>query len=1337
MIKISVIIPVYNKEKMLSVCLESACGQSIREVEIICIDDGSTDGSTSILKEYAGRDNRIRIFRQENKGAGAARNCALSLARGKYIAFLDADDWYPRSDALEALYVAATKHGANICGGSILFSQNDIFVPSVVEDIDYTFSQEGWVPYESFQQDYYFQRFIYQREFLIKKGLTFKPYSQYEDTLFMVQAMMASEEIYVIPLNIYTYRVKEVFKDWDIDTEKHALSAIKEELDISARKGMGILHARILKHLSWYLDWIDRNCHGDEAKSLVPYLHSILTSVSCELLNQDFFSLSLDRIKSMIDVYDRKLCLIHDDSWNTKEEDFIPIMEGKNDNIATSTMHNSGGLTEKAGEPEHTPLVSVVVPVYNVAPYLADCLNSLLKQSLKDIEIICVNDGSTDESMFILEQFAQKNPTISIYSQDNQGLSCARNTGVVHAKGKYLYFMDSDDILSQAALFKLTFHAERDSLDVVFFDADVFSVDKDLSKAVSDEKKYLSRKGEYKGVFTGPDIVSRMVANNDYKTPVWLSMVSREFYVRNRLSFIPHILHEDNPYTFKASILAKRIAYIPEKLFQRRIRRNSIMTKPRSFENVRGYFYAYLDMAHTLEEVEKDIDKEGAFRKIMNGVLQSSRLIYMYLSLDEQEKYNTLPEKDLFRELYFYPRDRSSTEMVESNGFEGQKLEPLDQSIIEESSCHKDNEISNIPEVSVIVPVYNVDRYLTDCLESLIHQSLNNIEIICVNDGSTDRSLDIALLYAAKDKRISVYTQENEGLSSARNKGVSLARGRFLQFVDSDDMLVHNSLEKLVDTAEKCLADFIIFESDIICNNLSHCKRMSSLKTYYSHKYKYNGVYSGIDLFNEMIKNGEYREPVWQLFIRRDFYVKASLYFIEGIIFEDVPFSFRAFMFASRAFFLNEKLYIRRLREGSITDMPNNYENVKGYYYGYLEMELTMKDIELQPEQKKRVREYVGYIRERCIDIYESLSKEEQERYLELPPYQKHRFEQEIRKAPYPEYFFIELTRNCNLHCPMCRGDDIPEHDHGMKDDILRKALDIVIKYAKVVDLRLWGESTLDDRLLELAGFLHDKGIMTRLYTNLNARYADYYRQLARTGIMLAISLESGIAENYKRLRVGGSLERLESNLEAFVETCHREELVNIPYFSVVVSEHNMSDFCSIVELASKHGIHEIELNPISCFEKGKHRTGFRAADRDAAVKALSEMEIMSERCGITVTVAATLFSENSVPVHRCIHPWKYCVIGIDGRIRYCDHIGKKIRGIMGDLNENSFEDIWNSEQYRTVRRQHRKYDFTGLKKEGMDCGWCARNRYGNSEWLVEPGIEAIVLKDYLAGLEF
>ena len=124
-VKISIIIPVYNVEDYLKECLDSVISQTLKDIEIICIDDGSTDSSIGILKTYRKKDFRIKIIKQKNKGAAKSRNYAIQIAKGEFVCFLDSDDKYPSADILEKLYINAKENNVYICGGEFSSFTNE------------------------------------------------------------------------------------------------------------------------------------------------------------------------------------------------------------------------------------------------------------------------------------------------------------------------------------------------------------------------------------------------------------------------------------------------------------------------------------------------------------------------------------------------------------------------------------------------------------------------------------------------------------------------------------------------------------------------------------------------------------------------------------------------------------------------------------------------------------------------------------------------------------------------------------------------------------------------------------------------------------------------------------------------------------------------------------------------------------------------------------------------------------------------------------------------------------------------------------------------------------
>ncbi len=229
--KVSVIIPVYNVEKYLRECLDSVVDQTLGDIEIICINDGSTDNSLSILTEYAQNDSRIKIINQNNKGVAAARNLSIKESNGEFVCFLDSDDYYPANDILEILYKKAVENGVLICGGEFAKFTNDDPVLKQKFPITrrgFLFEKEGFIRYIDYQYDCGFVRFIYNREFLIKNNIYFPNYRRFEDPPFMVKAMIEADLLYVVHKIVYAYRVKYKVNNW---TEKIIIDTFKGIMD--------------------------------------------------------------------------------------------------------------------------------------------------------------------------------------------------------------------------------------------------------------------------------------------------------------------------------------------------------------------------------------------------------------------------------------------------------------------------------------------------------------------------------------------------------------------------------------------------------------------------------------------------------------------------------------------------------------------------------------------------------------------------------------------------------------------------------------------------------------------------------------------------------------------------------------------------------------------------------------------------------------------------------------------------------------------------------------------------------------------------------------------------
>lgn len=219
-------------------------------------------------------------------------------------------------------------------------------------------------------------------------------------------------------------------------------------------------------------------------------------------------------------------------------------------------------------------------------------------------------------------------------------------------------------------------------------------------------------------------------------------------------------------------------------------------------------------------------------------------------------------------------------------------------------------------KISFIVPVYNVEKYLIECLESLINQTYEDIEIIAVNDGSTDGSLVILEKYACKDKRIRIINQKNYGLSAARNTGMMYASGDYIFFVDSDDYISLDSARILYDNIS-CFSpenypDIIFFSIYTLKNGiLSEVKYSCDKKE----------LTNGIETLEFLIKNKMLNASVSSKVFRSKFLIDNSIRFIEGIRYEDMYYTIKSLILSKKDLSISDRLYVYRLdNTGSITN---------------------------------------------------------------------------------------------------------------------------------------------------------------------------------------------------------------------------------------------------------------------------------------------------------------------------------------------------------------------------------------------------------------------------------
>ena len=259
-------------------------------------------------------------------------------------------------------------------------------------------------------------------------------------------------------------------------------------------------------------------------------------------------------------------------------------------------------------------LLSIVVPVYDVEQYLPRCIDSILKQSFTDFELILVNDGSTDNCPIICDEYADKDDRIKVIHKENGGLSDARNTGINKARGKYISFIDSDDFIVENAYEVLISQAEKKSLDIVTGAAIEYY-------AENNQKPKGIKRSFTNEVMSGIDFLTKSYMEKAMLHCVQYSVYRFDIIKDNNLYFKKGILHEDNLWTPQVFLKAERVMYYDIDFYMHFQREGSITKSKDKTKNG----IDIVNICYELEEIYKTIQEED-IRDILNDVLVSTYL---------------------------------------------------------------------------------------------------------------------------------------------------------------------------------------------------------------------------------------------------------------------------------------------------------------------------------------------------------------------------------------------------------------------------------------------------------------------------------------------------------------------------------------------------------------------------------------------------------------------------------------------------------------------------------------------------------------------------------------
>ena len=292
------------------------------------------------------------------------------------------------------------------------------------------------------------------------------------------------------------------------------------------------------------------------------------------------------------------------------------------------------------------PIVSVIIPVYNVERYLRECLNSVVGQTLQEIEIICVNDGSTDGSAAILKEYEKADSRITVISQENKGLSAARNCGI---RGDYI---------EKEALEILVRLAEDHDADSVHFATRPFYESEELHRT-NNLDGYFDMK-DFSGIYSGLEYIRTAREKYNYIATVWTALRRRSLLLDNGIAFINGILHEDEPFTFLADLASKRVVMLPTVLHYYGIRSASIATSKKTHKNVIGIFRGAMALLEHSFVVALDAESAVELRYAYSRLINDTAANYALLPPEEQEKvvFPKELENELFRQIIHNPAEK-------------------------------------------------------------------------------------------------------------------------------------------------------------------------------------------------------------------------------------------------------------------------------------------------------------------------------------------------------------------------------------------------------------------------------------------------------------------------------------------------------------------------------------------------------------------------------------------------------------------------------------------------------------------------------------------------------
>lgn len=635
------------------------------------------------------------------------------------------------------------------------------------------------------------------------------------------------------------------------------------------------------------------------------------------------------------------------------------------------------------GGPSLAPRLSIVLYVSNFAQVLDACLDSIFSQSMQDIEVVCVDDASSDGSREILNARRISDGRIQVLETGGVGRTLARGIGLTASRGEYVVFLEGN-CLYEGDVFEGVYQ------NAVSTDADIVLVGgvrlNKNDRTVVEQTDFL-RKNVIpdSATFSSRDVPNYIL--QIAATTLRTKFFKRAFLECEKISFDSRDDRESWLFVSCAMAAAHRISLSDKTISIVKLVSDGYLEEPQAGadkgSDLVGALFVlreFLAEKRLLSLVNLSFVRFALslirFRLCSDGFVWQWKQILDSLTDSRFEELELLGRgKDGYLGPWGYDDAVFVDKAKAQYARELKAMVGLDPKILSAVEGGAKN-----PQVSIVVPVFNSMPYLKETLGSLEEIVDSGIaEVILVNDGSSDGSLDVCLEWCASNRGVMVVSQTNGGLSAARNEGLKHARGHYVCFVDSDDKLSADLLLPLVARACSDDLDMLLYDAETFYETDDLAVEYEQYANYYKRSKDHPTMRSGLAMLSDLVAEGGYLPSACLYLVKREFLDAEGLAFIRGILHEDNAFTFACFLSAKRVAHLRVPVYQRRVRTGSIVTSGKTFARCYGVFRCALDMErrywLRIGDFS-EPE-RRAAAELFSALFESARSSYHLMEKEE------------------------------------------------------------------------------------------------------------------------------------------------------------------------------------------------------------------------------------------------------------------------------------------------------------------------------------------------------------------------